>query len=279
MNRDNVNKYLYFVRERENIRERRAAGLPRPWTRDPILAKYKFTNIRREDDYTTQWIDKHVMKAYAHTSLFQQAKIIFAARMFNRVSTIEVLLKHWPRYTVNPCIERLRLLISNMRRDAKAAYCTGAYIILGKPGMPKLEGVLNVIHDATYDLYHLTQVSNLTCAEAHQRLVAIPYIADFMAAQFIADYKNTDILKDAPDKHSFSVPGPGSTRGLNWLMDRESEKPFKGAGWDVSIRELQLIVKKELNIDLDAQNIQNTLCELSKYVRGFSRNTFKPRIR
>ena len=281
MNHDNVSKYLYFIRERENIRERRALGHPRPWTRDPILAKYKFTNVRREDDYVTKWIQTNVMDVYAKDSLFELSRVIFAARMFNRPSTIEVLLKHWSNYTQGPDRDNLQLLVDKMKRDAVPPYCTGAYIILGVPGMDKLEGVLNVIHSATPTLsvLQIPTTPELTCVEAHARLVTIPYIADFMAAQFIADYKNTDILRNAPDKHTFSVPGPGSTRGMNWLMGRDSERSLKGAGWDAGVHELQTIVKRELSMDLDAQNIQNTLCELSKYVRGFSRNVFKPRLR
>ena len=41
--------------EREQIRLRRAAGDPRPWSLDPMFEN-KFTNVRREDDRTTRWI-------------------------------------------------------------------------------------------------------------------------------------------------------------------------------------------------------------------------------
>jgi 5-hmdU DNA kinase, helical domain len=45
-----------FIAERERIRCRRAAGEPPPWTADPILREWSFTNVRREDDRVTRWV-------------------------------------------------------------------------------------------------------------------------------------------------------------------------------------------------------------------------------
>lgn len=48
--------FLDFVAERERIRLKKEAGLPRPWTDDPILRDYKFCCVRREDDRVTKGI-------------------------------------------------------------------------------------------------------------------------------------------------------------------------------------------------------------------------------
>ena len=45
--------FQYMI-ERENIRRRKEAGEPGPWTDDPILREYSFTNVRRSDDRTTR---------------------------------------------------------------------------------------------------------------------------------------------------------------------------------------------------------------------------------
>jgi 5-hmdU DNA kinase-like protein len=55
---------LNFIAERELIRRRRAAGEPMPWTNDPILQTWSFTNVRREDDRVTRsvatnWREPH----------------------------------------------------------------------------------------------------------------------------------------------------------------------------------------------------------------------------
>lgn len=50
---------LNFIAERELIRCRRATGLPAPWTDNPILQTWSFTNVRREDDRVTRWVATH----------------------------------------------------------------------------------------------------------------------------------------------------------------------------------------------------------------------------
>lgn len=47
-------QFKRFVREREAVRRRKEDGEPQPWTRDPILAKYHFTNVDRRDDKGTK---------------------------------------------------------------------------------------------------------------------------------------------------------------------------------------------------------------------------------
>lgn len=46
----------YFVSERESIRLKRERGLHSPWTKDPVLMKYHFTNIDRRHDTGTKWM-------------------------------------------------------------------------------------------------------------------------------------------------------------------------------------------------------------------------------
>ena len=40
---------LYFIWEREVIRIVKERGGEKPYTKDPLFQKYKFTNIRRRD--------------------------------------------------------------------------------------------------------------------------------------------------------------------------------------------------------------------------------------
>ena len=52
--------YLYFVAERELVRHRKESGTPGPWTDDPVLQQYRFTNVRRRDDRMTKWFIEHL---------------------------------------------------------------------------------------------------------------------------------------------------------------------------------------------------------------------------
>src|ERR1044072_865418 len=52
---------IFWARERENIRKKKAAGLPPPWTENPILQTYRFCNVRRRDDRVSQWLIGNVL--------------------------------------------------------------------------------------------------------------------------------------------------------------------------------------------------------------------------
>jgi alpha-glutamyl/putrescinyl thymine pyrophosphorylase clade 1 len=51
-----IKQLFDFILEREAIRCRRAAGEAPPWTNNPILSTWSFTNVRREDDRVTRWV-------------------------------------------------------------------------------------------------------------------------------------------------------------------------------------------------------------------------------
>ena len=47
-------KFYAFIQERECIRRRRESCHKGPWTDDPILQQFRFTNVKREHDRTTR---------------------------------------------------------------------------------------------------------------------------------------------------------------------------------------------------------------------------------
>src|SRR5580765_6760550 len=50
------------MKERESIRLKKEAGKPWPWTSDPILQAYSFTNVKREHDFTSKQLIKLLYK-------------------------------------------------------------------------------------------------------------------------------------------------------------------------------------------------------------------------
>ena len=48
-------KFLRMIVDREALRLNKARGLPWPWSADDVLNRYKFTNVKREDDRATRW--------------------------------------------------------------------------------------------------------------------------------------------------------------------------------------------------------------------------------
>src|SRR5712664_3381391 len=92
---------LHWVRDRESVRVRKEAGQPFPWTDDPIIAKYRFCNVRREDDRVTIWIRENIRKRFAgHRHLWF---MLCAARQINWPPTLSALIDDytnaWPSYS------------------------------------------------------------------------------------------------------------------------------------------------------------------------------------
>src|SRR5207237_6795227 len=53
--------YWRFAFERQEIFLKRARGEAPPWTHDPILQKYKFTNVYRACDRVSQYLIQEVI--------------------------------------------------------------------------------------------------------------------------------------------------------------------------------------------------------------------------
>src|SRR5206468_3279720 len=82
--------YWRFAAERQEIFFRRLASDPGPWTIDPILARYKFTNAYRASDRVSQYLIRNV--AYRGSSNSNEVffrTILF--KLFNRIDTWERL--------------------------------------------------------------------------------------------------------------------------------------------------------------------------------------------
>lgn len=156
--------FFTFARERHRIFEARADGHPRPWTKDPILDRYRFTNVFRELDATTLWFAKNVRDPMRDRPEVLLATVLF--RWFNRISTGEAIftqnmldlgispsfgtdgISPWEMREIRSVStdEWLDYVRSAIRQYCGAGpYVTGAYIIKTPDGYDKLSGVLKCV--------------------------------------------------------------------------------------------------------------------------------------
>src|SRR5206468_477622 len=54
-------KFWYFAAERQTVLAKRLRGDEPPWTVDPVLLSYRFTNAYRASDRTSQYLIAHVI--------------------------------------------------------------------------------------------------------------------------------------------------------------------------------------------------------------------------
>lgn len=263
-----------FAIERHSIYLRRTQGNPRPWTEDPILRFFKFTNIYRELDRTTKWIKANVRDKIEDP--YELATAIAVHRWFNRIETCKAILEGWPSYWQTKNLIHLRETI--LDRRGKGPYCTGAFITKAPAGYNKLDGVLINVHTAAP--YLLQVIKDKSLEGAFKTLIQAPYLGRFTAAQLIADMKYTPLLDQAPDWSEWAHSGPGSSRGLSIICGRPPDAYWKEEDWLTMVQNLRnrmmpAFAERYWEIP-HAQDVQNMLCEYGKYVRGYSRNNFVP---
>jgi len=273
---------LYFVRERETIRLRRAAGQPQPWTDDPILRAWSFTNVRREDDRVTRWIAANWREPHADDPDLWFAMVV--ARFVNWPNTLSEI--GYPA----PWDPEKFLAVMRSRAERGDQLYGPAYMIRAdskNPGRATAEYQAAEVFKPLWKARGwMSPKRGDTLAKYFGRLKEFHGMGGgFMPAQIVADIKFVKPLLDAPDWTTFAASGPGSRRGLNRVLGRPKDSPWSEESWRSAFARLREVIAPELVEmglgDLDAQSLQSCLCELDKMERvrlgeGSPRRRFVP---
>jgi hypothetical protein len=251
INEVELERFVYWILERENIRlNKEVRFLPRPWSSDPIFNTYHFCNVRREDDRGTKEIREVVLSAGVQVE--NLPAVYTAARLLNKASSLKVLQEHGLGYGGFSTLKQ-------MRADGETVFHTAYVVSTCGAKMDKLDYIQSLVARVIE-----TEVPRTSCEDAYQALLKVPGMGTFLAAQVVADLKNDRYLAYAPDFETFSTMGPGSKKGLDAIFNG-------GTTHHNYERRISLLESKlpkgiqEMNIH--RQDLQNCLCEFSKYHR------------
>lgn len=89
---DALDTFFYLMAERHRIYRKRAAGLPPPWTDDPILAKNRFCNVYRVLDRGTQYVLNEIINK-GPQDFKETCFRVMLYKLFNRIPTWEYLVE------------------------------------------------------------------------------------------------------------------------------------------------------------------------------------------
>lgn len=302
----NPQPFLEFARERHRIYSRRQHGQTAPWTEDPILQKFRFTNVFRELDATTIWFRENVRDPMRDQPEVLLATVLF--RWFNRITTGEAIfcqsnLLGYPVWKLRDqdTEEWLSIVADSIKSFCgDGPYVTGAYIIKTPDGLKKLDGVLWCVeqfmtHKNELSLAvkidvgweemaklasHLGECENIedpqpvSLEQMWEWLRQFPYLGDFMAYEIVTDLRHTALLENAPDICTWANPGPGAMRGMNRLLERDKNYRQPKHAFVCEMRELLDICATSplwpinpLGLPVEMRDIEHTLCEFDKYER------------
>lgn len=263
-----LDELVEFITERWNIHVRRSKGLAAPWTSDPILQTYRFCNVRREDDRVTKWIHQNWLRPH-EGDLPGAVYAMCLARIVNHPETLVALgypLKLNTAWFVQ---------VMEVRKADGLNTFNGAYMINAvgaTKGQSKASYLAAKVLPACWAVRGAaaSALQGGALRTAHTALTQAHGMGSFMAAQVIADCKWTPVGLRAADWYTFAASGPGSKRGLNRVCGRLVIAGWKEEDWHSALLELRSVtlpkLPKELR-NLDAQNLQNCLCEFDKHQR------------
>ncbi len=254
--------YWRFAAERQAVFFRRARGQASPWTQDPVISTYKFTNAYRASDRVSQYLIRNVIyredRPKTHPEVFFR---ILLFKLFNKIETWELLESALGPITFESYrFDRFDEVLARAKAAGKRIY-SAAYIMppgsaaFGRPA--KHQNNLLMLERMMVDRLPDRLAQARSMQDGFEKFRSYPTIGDFLAYQFVI----------------VVVPGPGARDGLRKcfvdagglnepelirVMADLQEQEFERYGLDFESlwgRRLQLI------------DCQNLFCEVDKYAR------------
>ncbi len=263
-----------FAAERQRIFFARLENYPYPWTDDPILSTYKFTNAYRASDRVSQYLIKHVIYEgeQAPEEIFFR---IILFKLFNKIETWELLKRHVEKiHTSNFTAKRFSKILSRSMNQGFRIY-SAAYIMPSGGASSsfnrKHEMHLSLLHRMLQEQLPDKLVEARSMNEAFYLLREYPTIGDFLAYQFVTDINYSTLTNFS--EMEFVMPGPGARDGI-----RKCFSDLGGLTESEIIRavtENQAVEFERLGLEfrtlwgrpLHLIDCQNLFCEVDKYAR------------
>lgn len=315
MNPDEAIRFLDFVKARHAAYEARQAGRPQPWSSDPVVNSNKFTNVFRVLDYGSQFVFRFLEDDPEPRDLLMR---LFLYRHTGRVETWEHLYRDfagWPTVTdlddvfeswkqyrgvgVVKVNSKPRIYAergNKENRHAPGGYqsteyekrmFTGAYLVFPQSQERGTDKLWSIV-DLTKRLFQNGTVAERFLMPGTQRdkfevLRSNKGVADFMSMQILTDW---GYLSPGPRdlEDGFVVPGPGALKGAkviapSWRAERVIEWGWSALRAEADCPSIYLGAEPWTKYRLPSyMDVQNCLCEFSKYVRFSEKPTKGPYV-
>ncbi len=266
--------YWRFATKRQDIFFRRLAGDLPPWSDDPVLMEYKFTNAYRASDRVSQYLISQVIY-HGDPSPQEVFFRILLFKFFNKIETWELLTNEigtisFAEYSFDRYDAILSRAINRGLRIYSAAYIMpsgGPSSALGRKHQMHLKLLEQMMRDEL----------PARLADAHSMGIAFdllrsyPTIGDFLAYQYVTDLNYSTLINFS--EMEFVVPGPGARDGIR--------KCFSDLGGLNESEIIKVVADRQQaefdHLGLDFQSLwgrslqlidcQNLFCEVDKYAR------------
>ena len=304
-------KYWYFLHERMRIYEKRVLNNePAPWTEDPILQTYKFTNVLRDMDKCSIYVKNNILakidEPVEDLELRKKSVLlnIMIYRLWVNTETYEItgFLDLADPNMLNKWEEAKKVLLQ--RREDGVANFTNAYVVSCLKSketdtMSSVNKTYNAVCLIDFWIKNIDEIYKKAIIDAKclqdqvMYFAGLPCVGMFTAYEYACDitmitrYRKNHLVEWSQDNGT--NVGPGALRGINYIfIDKGGMSPYECIIYMRSIwkHEMQKrgyyedfvrALPKEMNGEIDLRVIEHCLCECQKYNKALE-GTGRPRV-
>jgi hypothetical protein len=265
--------YWRFASARQTVYLARLRRSPPPWTTDPVLGAYRFTNVYRASDRVSQFLIAEVQGGAGAST--EVADVVFRTllfKIFNREGTWAHLEGRvgpvsWCTYD----FDRYRAALDEAA--ALGPIYSAAYVMppprLGeeRKHANHLRLLERMMRDGLAGLIR----SAPSLRSIFETLVSFPGLGPFLAFQYAIDLNYSDLVPF--DENDFVVAGPGAKDGIRKCFGKEASGieadviRYVVDSQDEHFERLGLEFPGLFGRPLHLIDVQNLFCEVDKYAR------------
>ena len=266
--------YWRFAAERQAVFFRRLESASGPWSTDPVIAQYKFTNAYRASDRVSQYLIRNVIYR-GERSVEEMFFRIVLFKLFNRIETWELLTRSLGevRYS-DYSFSRFSRVLSKAKQFGQKIYSAAYIMPSGKSSFgfcEKHKNNLRLIELLMREDVPQRIVDSRSMKDAYEILRSYPTLGKFLGYQFITDINYSNLTSF--DEMEFVVPGPGAIDGVQKCFGVSQIDQVSDVIKMVADNQEYEFSRRGLNFKslwgrrLQLIDCQNLFCELAKYAR------------
>lgn len=245
-----------------------------PWSTDPILNAYRFTNVYRVADRVSQFLIGEVQYGVGRSQEPQEVffrTLLF--KIFNKIETWESLeAVHGPLSWRTARLEAIDATLNGLIRRGRTIYSAAYIMAAPRLGQVRkhsnhLRLIAKMMEDRLPD--RLRQAPDLR--NVYERILQYPGLGRFLAFQYAIDLNYSSLLDF--EEGSFVVAGPGALDGIAKCFGSFASQSPERIIQLVTERQAEELQSRGLAFPglfgrpLQPIDVQNLFCEISKYAR------------
>jgi len=290
---ENLRLFWYWIYERHTIYHKRFVLKQKPpWTKDPILREYKFTNAYRELDRVSQWVKKNIIEDKNYTIL-ERLFTLISFKLFNKIETFEeVGLLRYNDFDPIKFEKSLKKIVDRGENPFTDAYLVNSMAYQGmKKYIAYSRHVIPFVHENMKPFYR-TILTAKKPKEIIDHFSIIKGVSDFVAYELYCDidYFDPPIMKF--NQNDYVNTGPGAATGVAWIFPSRATSYKECEKVIYELRNKQKYYFKIFGFEdfpylnnkygkLSLREIEHSLCEFQKYMKminnfGKRRQKFVP---